>query len=167
MANTFELIASSTVGSGGAANITFSSIPQTYTDLLVKYSVRFDNASPFANTVLRFNGNTSSYTMIRLYGDGSGASSYSNTDIFDVADGNTATSNTFNSAEFYITNYTTSNYKSTSGDAVMEQNATAGQQLLTAGLWSNTAAITSLSLGNTGYNLLQYSAAYLYGIKNS
>jgi len=167
MPNTFTLIASSTVGSGGATDITFSSIPQTYTDLCVKYSVRFNNASPFANTVLRLNGNTSSYTMIRLYGDGSSASSYSNTDIFDVADGNTATANTFNSAEFYIPNYTGSTNKSTSGDAVMEQNSSTAQQLLTAGLWSNTAAITSLSLSNAGYNLVQYSTAYLYGIVSS
>jgi hypothetical protein len=167
MANTFELISAVTVGSGGAASIGFTSIPQTYTDLCVKYSVRFNNASPFANTVLRLNGSTSSYTMIRLYGDGSSASTYSNTDIFDVADGNTATANTFNSAEFYIPNYTGSNYKSTSGDAAMEQNSSTAQLLLTAGLWSNTAAITSLSLGNTGYNLVQYSTAYLYGVKNA
>ena len=40
MANTYELIASSTVGAGGASSIDFNSIPNTYTDLLVKLSGR-------------------------------------------------------------------------------------------------------------------------------
>jgi len=160
-------IASVTVGSGGASTIDFSSIPQTYTHLAIKYSVRFNNASPYANTVLRLNGSTTSYTMTRLYGDGASASAYTNTDIFDVANGDTSTANSFNNGEFYIPNYAGSNYKSTSGDAVMETNATTAQQLLTAGLWSSTAAITSLSLSWSGGNFKQYSTATLYGIKNS
>jgi hypothetical protein len=56
MANTYTLISSVTVGSGGAANIEFTSIPQTYTDLLYKISGRLsvDSASAF----LRYNGTT-------------------------------------------------------------------------------------------------------------
>jgi hypothetical protein len=37
MATTYEIIASVTVGSGGAANIEFTSIPATYTDLVLKF----------------------------------------------------------------------------------------------------------------------------------
>ena len=40
MATTYTLISSVTVGSGGAANIEFTSIPSTYTDLLLKYYLR-------------------------------------------------------------------------------------------------------------------------------
>lgn len=167
MANTYILIASSTVGSGGAANIDFTSIPNTYTDLVLKYSLRSTVASPYANNLLRFNGSTSSYSMIRLYGDGSGASSYSNTDIFDVSDGDNATANTFGSGEYYITNYLSSNNKATSGDSAMEQNSSTAQLLLTAGLWSNSSAITQITLVPTSGTYKQYSTAYLYGVSNA
>ena len=60
MANTYTLIASNTVGSGGAASISFSSIPSTYTDLLVKISTR-DNTGSFNDMLLTFNG-SGSYT---------------------------------------------------------------------------------------------------------
>ena len=105
--------------------------------------------------------------MIRLVGDGSSAAAYSNTDIFDVSNGSTATSNTFSNAEYYIPNYAGGTNKSTSGDAVAEQNATTAQVILTAGLWSNTAAITSVGLTPTSGTFLQYSTAYLYGVKNA
>jgi hypothetical protein len=42
MANTYEAIATVTVGSGGATDIEFTSIPGTYTDLLIKSSLRSD-----------------------------------------------------------------------------------------------------------------------------
>jgi hypothetical protein len=166
MANTLIPIQTVTVGAGGASTITFTNIPQNYTDLCIKYSVRFSNASIYANTVLRFNNSTSTYSMRRLYGDGSTVSTYSNTDIFDVAPGADATASVFNNAEFYITNYSSSNFKSVSGDAAMETNATTAQLLLTAGLWSTTSPITTISLGNTGYNLAQHSTATLYGVSN-
>ena len=42
MADTYTLISSVTVGAGGASSIDFTSIPATYTDLLVKFSLRTD-----------------------------------------------------------------------------------------------------------------------------
>ena len=167
MANTFTLIASSTVGSGGAASIDFSSIPNTYTDLVLVYSLRSTVSSPYANNLLRFNGSTSSYNMIRLYGDGSSASSYSNTDIFDVSDGDTATSNSFGSGKYYIPRYAGNTYKSALGDSAQEQNASTAQLLLNAGLWSNTSAITQITLVPTSGTYKQYSTAYLYGVSNA
>lgn len=167
MPNTFELIASSTVGAGGAASIDFTSIPATFTDLCVKYSVRTSISSPYANVNIKFNGSSSSYTMIRLVGDGSSAASYSNTEIFDVAVGSTATASTFSNAEFYIPNYAGSTNKSVSGDAVGEHNATTSQAMLYAGLWSNTAAINQVTLTPTSGTFLQYTTAYLYGVKNA
>ena len=49
----------------------------------------------------------------------------------------------------------------------METNGTTSSVALTAGLWSNTAAITSITITSGGVNLAQYSTFYLYGIKNS
>jgi len=168
MANTYKLIASSTVGSGGAANIEFTSIPATYTDLLVLATARSTRTGSVDDLVIQFNSSTSNLSGKRLYGTGSGTASDNLTDIrgFAVASGSTA--NTFSNNSFYIPNYTSStNYKSVSVDAVNENNATESYGGITAGLWSNTAAITSIKLLANNGNLEQYSTAYLYGIKNS
>ena len=168
MALTHKLIASSTVGSGGAANIEFTSIPATYTDLLVLTSVRSTrNSDTIDDLAIRFNDSTTSYSAKRLYGTGASTTSDSPTDIrgFAVADNSTAS--TFSNNTFYIPNYTSSNYKSVSIDGVNENNATTAFSGLVAGLWSNTAAITKITLLANNGNLMQYSTAYLYGISNS
>ena len=168
MANTYILIASSTVGSGGAANIEFTSIPQTYTDLLVKISLRGTSNIGVAGLILEYNSSSSNLTYIRLLGDGSAASSYTaSIGQISVVQGGNATANTFSNQEIYIPNYTSANYKSASADSVNETNATTEYMSLNAHLWSNTAAITSLKLTPNAGSLVQYSTAYLYGIKNS
>jgi hypothetical protein len=166
MANTFELIASSTVGSGGTANITFSSIPSTFTDLCVKASIRLTGADDYF--LIQFNSSSSSYTVRVLEGSGSAASSGSNTILYARATKSTQTASTFGSAEIYVPNYAGSTNKSLSIDSTQENNATASNMTLSAGLWSNTSAITSISLIQPGGMLLaEYSTAYLYGVKNA
>jgi hypothetical protein len=167
MANTYKLIASSTVGSGGTGTVTFSSIPATYTDLLIKASVRGPYASANQSYVIRPNGSSSSMTAKRVYGDGASVASDTTTNIEGV--GNTTTASTFSNDEIYIPNYASSNYKSISIDNVTENNATTAYQILSAFLWSNTAAITSIDLvaTGTGGSFSQYSTFCLYGIKNS
>ena len=170
MANTFELIASSTVGSGGAASITFSSIPSTYTDLVLKISARHNGASVANAFYIKFNGSTTGQSGRYLEGNGSSAGSGANSLAYGgVESGASATSSTFSNAEIYIPNYAGSNNKSYSGDSVVENNATTGIQWLLSGLWSNTAAITSLVISpDSGSNsYVQYSTAYLYGVKNA
>ncbi len=172
MATTYEAIATVTVGSGGAANIEFTSIPGTYTDLLVFYSTRA--ATTGSDMGARFNGDTgSNYSYRKLGGNGSTASSdsaSSQTSLTRVGRVNpsAATANTFSNNYMYIPNYTSSNNKSVSMDGVSENNATSANADLIAGLWSNSAAITSISLLiDGGGNFAQYSTATLYGIKNS
>jgi len=174
MANTYTLIASSTVGSGGASSITFSSIPATYTDLKVVFSLRSDwSSDPYDYFVqgIQFNGTTSTYSTRILYGNGSSAASGSDSSTGlrqSYYNAGTSTSSTFANGEMYIPNYTSSNYKSTSIDQVTENNATASIAGITAGLWSNTSAITQIVfLPRSGSNFVQYSTAYLYGINNS
>jgi hypothetical protein len=173
MPNTFELIASSTVGSGGVANIEFTSIPATFTDLVVKLSVRTNRASTEESINIEFNGTGgTAYSSRRLYGSGSGAASDSGsaqafTKFYSVTGGN-ATASTFGNAEIYVPNYAGSTSKSVSVDAVTENNATDATAGLMAGLTTNTAAITSIKLtpGSSG-TIQQYSTAYLYGVKNA
>jgi hypothetical protein len=172
MANTFELIASSTVGSGGASAITFSSIPSTYTDLSVALSVRSGASFTRRVLALTFNGSTNDYSDRYLLGNGSAASSgtdsypQANILIWD-APAATATANTFSNINVYIPNYaSTSTYKSVSNDGAAEDNATAGILGLAAGLYSLNTAISSISFAVSG-NFVQYSTAYLFGIKSS
>jgi len=173
MANTFELIASSTVGSGGAADITFSSIASTWTDLVLEYSVRSSRSSDFDAVFLRINGDTGSNHSYRfLRGGGASADSGSNAAASFIYSGQipaaTTTSNTFENGAIYIPNYAGSTYKSMSVDAVGENNSASAYAMLTAGLWSSTSAITSLKLyPENGPLFVQYSTAYLYGVKNA
>jgi hypothetical protein len=171
MANTFELIASSTVGSGGAASIDFTSIPSTYTDLVVKCSIRDTTGGVGAYLYLRFNNDSgSNYSSKTIEGNGSAANSYSNTSqtkmLFWNTNGGGATSNTFGNAELYVPNYLSSNQKSVSMDTVAETNATVQYMDLVAGIWTGTSAINQLTLlPDAGF--AQYSTAYLYGVKNA
>lgn len=169
MPKSYELIASSTVGAGGASNIAFSSIPSTYTDLRIDFSIRTDQSAVNENVYLSFNGSTASFSANWFYGGGGSGIGVSTTGrIAGFGNGNTATSNTFGSSSIYIPNYASSNNKSYSGDAALETNATTAYVGFIAGLWSNSAAITSITLTpQTGPNFLQYSSAYLYGIESS
>jgi len=167
MPNTYFKIASSTVGSGGVSSITFSSIPNTYTDLIVKFC---GNGS-VVNTALymQFNGSSSSYTGRYLRGNGSAANSYTQVDFPNSVYGTylSGSNASQTNQEFYIPNYASSNFKSVSVDAVEERNGTTAYAMLTAGLWSNTAAITSITLAPDSGVLLEHATATLYGIKNS
>ena len=169
MATTYTLIASSTVGSGGAANIEFTSIPATYTDLLLSLSIRTNRAGAVGSYFyLSFNGSTSNFSARFLGGDGSSASSGTQARLGGIEANASATSSTFANNQIYIPNYTSSNYKSYSTDGVVENNATEGFDYLIAGLWSDTSAITSITITpETSGSYVQYSTAYLYGIKNS
>lgn len=158
-----------TVGSGGASSIEFTNIPQTYTDLKLVMSLRTNYASGFDNAKISFNGSTAGFTYRRLFGSGSTASSDSGSNNTNsiISNAATSTSSVFANGELYIPNYTSANNKSYSIDAVSENNATQAFNYLAAGLWSNTAAITSLTLTpQDGTLFAQYTTATLYGVKN-
>jgi hypothetical protein len=174
MANpTMTLIASNTVGSGGVSSVTFSSIPATWTDLVLKLSMRGNYTGDLVtNPAITFNGTSTGYSEKLLWNSNNNtAGSASNSGsgfLFTWANGPSSTSNTFSNSEIYIPNYTLSNYKSMSSDSVNENNSSSNGLLsLDAGLWSNTAAITSITLTPLYGSFVQYSTFYLYGISNS
>lgn len=170
MANTYELITSSTVGAGGASSVVFSSIPGTYTDLLVNVSSRSSGGLTYDDLLVQCNGTTSSSNIKSLYAlsNSVGSGSVSSGLYMGNSTASGATSNTFANTFIYLPNYASSNYKSLSADGVTENNASTGADLtLVAGLWSNTAAITSLTFSCYSGSFVQYSSFYLYGIKNS
>jgi hypothetical protein len=165
MATTYEAIATVTVGSGTAATMSFTSIPGTYTDLVLKISGR--STSDNIGIDISFNGASTNQSYRRLRGDGSAASSTTLTSIRVINNNSGATASTFGNTEVYIPNYAGSNNKSVSADGVNENNATEAFADLGAGLWSVTDAITSITLTPNLGNFAQYSTATLYGIKNS
>lgn len=165
-ATTYTAIATTTVGAGGTNTISFTSIPQTYTDLVIKLSTRPTTGAAGGGMDIGFNNSTSSFTSRYILGDGSAASSTTATTTFALV-GSTTTASTFATTEIYIPNYTSSNNKSFGSESFEEANATLAYSTILAGLWSNTAAITSIQITNTRPTFAQYSTATLYGIKNS
>ncbi len=170
MPNTFELIASSVLTSG-QTSIEFTSIAGTYTDLCLKLSLRTDRSAPESALRLTFNNSATGYSNRMIEGNGASAASYTGGSTFidlGYAPAATATASTFNNHELYIPNYAGSANKSVSIDAVQENNTSTAYANLIAGLWSNSAAITSIKVvPSTAVNFVQYSTAYLYGVKNA
>jgi len=172
MANTYEAITTVTVGSGGAANIEFTSIPATYTDLVLKVSMRTDRVSATDPILITFNNNGANYSYRSIWTDGSGtvysfngsAQAYLQGQYATAA---TATVNTFTNFEMYIPNYAGSANKSASSDSTHENNATQAYLVMMANLWADSSAITSIKFDPDNGNFVQYSTATLYGIKNS
>lgn len=165
------LIAHTEVGSGGAANIEFTSIAGTYDDLWLTLSVRGERSAYLEQIDIRFNGTSVNYSYNELIG----LSAFTNASLASnqaqirttIAPGNTATSSTFSNSSLYIPNYKNTSYnKQVIIDGVLENNSTTDWNLrLVSGLWRNTAAITSIRVAPaTGPNFLQYSQATLYGI---
>lgn len=162
------LVSTVTVGSGGAASIEFTGIAGTGKDLLLLVSSRADNF----NGKLTFNGNTSSYSYRNLYGSGSAATSGNDSGASALTilalhepkdfNGVNNTVGIVSNGSIYISNYAGSANKSVSVDTVIEFNGTESYQTLLAGLWANSAAITSVKIESNSGNILQHSSVSLY-----
>jgi hypothetical protein len=170
----YDSIATTTVGSGGAASVTFSSIPATYTHLELR-SINKNtgtSASPQnANNLIRFNSDTgSNYASHNIYGTGSAAAVEANTtqtSILGGKGGNLNASYTLyvGSQVTSILDYANTNkYKTVRTLTGADFNGS-GQIFFASGLWMNTNAITSITITNDAGNLAEYSSFALYGIK--
>jgi hypothetical protein len=170
MPSTYELISSTTLVSA-AASYTFTAIPSTFTDLVIRYSAR-GTSGGWNYINLTFNGNTSSvYSHTYLMGNGSSASSSRSSNQTSMQlDTNTIPSqdtNIFNNSEYYIPNYLSTTAKPLSAYAVGDRNNAEAYITATAGLANVTSAITSIKLENLTSNFVAGSSFYLYGVKNS
>jgi hypothetical protein len=171
---TFTQIGSAiTVGSGGSATMTFSSIPSTYTDLCVKISARTNRANAVDSLGFYFNGDATvaRYITKVLYGTGTAVASNSPSTVNDEAmftSGNSATASTFGNSELYLPNYAGSLQKSGSVDSVGENNASTARMNIAAVKYDQTTAISSITIiPITGTLLQEFSTAYLYGVSNA
>lgn len=158
------LIATTTLASA-TAEISFSSIAGTYTDLLLVLNGRGDRTATFTSSFLKLNTSNANFTTRTLSGNGSSASSSTDPQsYFGYVPCASATSNTFSNDAIYIPNYAGSTNKSVSVDSVAESNATQAFSRLSALLWSQTAAITGVSVYLDTSNFVAGSTASLYGI---
>jgi hypothetical protein len=165
-------IASATVDSGGSTSFDFTSIPQGYTDLMIKVSVRGATSGANDGFMIRFNNDSSTtYSSRYLAADAvnaqTGSNAYSSTGytyVTSITTG-TYTANSFSSVDIYIPNYTISNNKNFYAESASEKNASDSWVSLVSGLYPITTAIsriTLLTVSGSGYT--QNSTATLYGI---
>lgn len=146
---TMQLIETKTIAVA-AASVAFTSIPQDATDLMLVCSTRASGAV-ISQLNVQFNASGgTAYSDRTAEGDGTTASSSSRASQpvirITANPGTNATANTFSNVQIYIPNYTSNVAKSVSLDGVTENNATLAYQSIVAGLWNNTAAITSITL---------------------
>jgi hypothetical protein len=166
---TYNLISSSTVGSGGASSVTFSSIPSSYTDLVVQVSARSTESDNGSSLRFYFNGDTGNILGIELRAIGSSIASYtiSNAQVGYVGASQSRASS-FGSATLYVPNYRSSNVKLSSGDVALSSATTTENYLvMSIRSWAVTDAVTSVTLLSGIGNWVQYSTFCLYGISNS
>ena len=166
-AGDFESIATVSVGGGGAASVTFSSIPATYTHL----QLRGIACGP-PRFGMEFNSDTASnYNHHFVYGDGAsvGAGGSANTTpASGTSIGIASTGSTyFTPFVVDILDYANTNkYKTFRGLGGADQNGS-GSIFFTSGLWQNTNAITTIRLFPSSGNLAEYTQYALYGIKGA
>jgi hypothetical protein len=160
MAATYEPIASTTLGSA-AASYTFSSIPGTFRDLVVKFAGTTTGGYSLA---LQFNGDTgTNYSNTRLGGYPSGAYSTRETSAAYILNSGNPTSNQSTQVTQIMSYANTSVYKTT-----LCQSAVGAEHVARiVGLWRSTSAITSVTIYPLGGSdtMASGSVISLFGIK--
>ena len=155
--STYTPLATNTLGSD-TANVTFSSISGSYTDLVLVVN---GGMATQAAMCVQFNTDTSTvYSVTRLYGDGSTATSdrFATTDSLDLG---FFQANLNNNSIIQIMNYS----NATTYKTVLTRWNSPAYVTAVVGLWRNTAAITSIKLFNpAGTNLKSGTTFTLYGI---
>jgi hypothetical protein len=162
-----QLIETVTVGSGGAASIEFTSIPQDGVDLLLVWSVRADTTASPVIMRFEFSGDTATnYKWLRLWGTGSAVQTSIDSNSPQILSGyatpSNSTTNTYSNNSAYISNYTSSS-PTVSLDSVTENNATSAFQFIGAGSY-NSAVTSILIRENVNSSILAGSTASLYKI---
>jgi hypothetical protein len=159
MPTTYEPIATTTLGSA-ASSVTFSSIPGTYTDLIVV--MNYANSTGLADVYFQFNGDTgSNYSRTQLFGTGSAAGSNRGTNE-TAFNGVGYVGTTWSQSISHIMNYSNT---TTNKTILVRNDGTSNLVMANVGLWRNTSAITSILIGYSTNNFIAGSTFTLYGIK--
>lgn len=156
--STYTPIASVTLSSA-QSSVTFSGIPQTYTDLVLVGNI---DATDYTSVWLQFNGDTASnYSRTILVGDGTSATSERTSNGSNMAIG---TANT----EWGVSIFNVMNYSnSTTYKTAIARGNNNSQTRAGVGLWRNTAAVTSLTVGISSADFASGTTFNLYGVANA
>lgn len=164
----YESIATVTVGSGGAANVEFTSIPGTYTHLQVRAIGRTTSTNNNILLTLNSDSTDGNYYHHHLYGNGSAAAATASQVrriMYWPISSDTASS--FGAGVIDILDYANTNkYKTSRALQGFDTNG-GGLMFLTSNLWMNTNAVTTVKIEPAGGNFAQYSHFALYGIKSA
>ena len=165
--SSYESIATVTVGSGGASNVEFTSIPSTFKHLQIRGLARI--ATGGSSGIIQFNSDTTTTNYyhhgIEALGSGTPAGFASNTFPFIISIPSTA--NMYAVTVTDILDYTNTNkYKTLRVLTGQEKNST-GELYFVSGLWKNTNAITSILIKPNASSFAEYTQFALYGIKGS
>jgi hypothetical protein len=164
----FELIETQILTST-ATIVTFSSIPQTYKHLQIRFTSRFTDSYTSSNFSFRVNGDTgSNYASHRLINQSgsifSDNLSSTSTPYLGFMPGGSTTANTFNGGIIDLLEYTNTNKTKTFRAFINSQSS--DRMSFGSGLWNSTSAVTSLSFREpSGLTLAIGSRFSLYGIK--
>ena len=171
-ANSYESIATVTVGAGGSSSIDFNSISSTYTHLQLRGIARTNRGTGIQDALrIRFNSDSANnYAHHYLTGDGSSASAGANTTISGIlVDGVTmslSAASAFGAFVIDVLDYKNTNKYKTLRSLSGREDNTDGAMWFESGLWQNTNAITSITIIPVNGTLFsQYSSFALYGVK--
>lgn len=160
----YESIATTTVGSGGSATVTFSSIPSTYKHLQLRTLVQQASTGGYVEILL--GGGTFNYRHY-ITGNGTAASAGADTTnapgIFSSAF--STNSSTFAGTVYDILDYTSTNKNKVSRALGGVDNNGSGSIYFMSGLYTSSTAVTSITLNAISQNFAQHSSFALYGIK--
>lgn len=168
----YESIATTTLATS-TTSVTFSSIPSTYTHLQIRGISRSVSASTggmWCKVYMNGDTATANYYSHALYGSGASITSeehgtanatVTQYSFFTCHTGD----NSWSPLIMDVLDYKNTNkYKTSRFLSGYDANGS-GYMMLNSELWKNTAAITSITIDNTGANFAQYSSFALYGVK--
>jgi hypothetical protein len=146
--------------SGAVTTITFSSISQSYRDLILV--IQAQNFSGSAQPGLRINGGTNSYNVVNMWGNGAsrgGAVSTGNGSM--LLSGNQSTLRADASSVIYVhlNDYSATNKFKT---AISRMGSVTGQTVAAFSANENTSAVTTLQV--MGATFISGSTFALYGV---
>ena len=165
----YDSIATVTVGAGGSAGITFSSIPSTYTHLQIRAFARTNSPTNGENTKIYVNGSSAStnYAWHIVRGDGASVTASGGGGNYIVANvGTTNATSTFSAMVIDVLDYANTNKNKTIRNLYGWDANGSGYVGLNSVLVPTTSAISQIDIF-MDYNFTQYTQFALYGIKGN
>jgi hypothetical protein len=162
--STYTPIATTTLGSA-AASYTFSSIPSTYTDLVLISNFQ-SNTGSVTTYQMYFNGGSSgAYSYTRMYGDGSSASSSNSSTSGNIQGIGIIDPSAWNTNIANVMNYA----NSTTNKTVLSRTNSSGTYLGAYVMkWNQNTAITSVTVNILNASTFSIGSTFtLYGIASA